>query len=226
MADQKKKKKIVIASEDEVAQYGGDTSQRQEAAPGSEDQNADQSAAENAPEASEAGALSPEVNAPEENEPSEAQQWKEKFLRAQAELVNFQRRAAREREESVRYAVSPLVRLLLPVLDDLERVIAAGREHPDNAQTMLDGAQMTLEKFHKALQEAHVVPIKAEGEVFDPQVHEAMMERPAGEHSERIVLEEVQKGYALHDRVLRPAKVIVSKPTAHAGESPAEEQEQ
>jgi len=192
---EKKKKKIVIASDEEVAQYGGHTSENPDGTAGSSPEPAEKSMPG------------------ESTAASEAEQWKEKFLRAQAELVNFQRRAARERDEAVRYAVAPLVRSLLPILDDLERVITSGREHPDNAQAILDGVQMTLENFLKVLREAYVEPIKAEGVAFDPQVHEAVMERPSDEHPDRVVLEEVQRGYRLHDRVLRPAKVIVSKPT-------------
>jgi len=202
MAD--KKKKIVIPDPDEVSRYGGTFSESS----GGQSEGGESSEA--APEQTPTSSETPLSDG--------AEGWKEKFLRAKAELVNFQRRAARERDESVRYAVVPFLRSLLPVLDDLERVIASGRAHPDNAQAILEGVQLTFENFQKVLRDAQVVAIEAEGMLFDPHVHEAMMEQPSEAHAERMVLQELQKGYLLHDRVLRPAKVIVSRPTGQMAE--------
>ena len=205
----KEKKKVVIATEEETAEYGG--------SPPSDQAPATESAAEPAESAEEGADQAGQPDTLEQAR-AEAEEWRDKCLRAKAELVNFQRRAARERDESVRYAVVPFLRSLLPVLDDLERVIASGRAHPDNAQAILEGVQLTFENFQKVLRDAHVVAIEAEGMPFDPHVHEAMMEQPSEAHAERVVLQELQKGYLLHDRVLRPAKVIVSRPTGQAAE--------
>jgi len=152
---------------------------------------------------------------------AEVQEWKDKFLRAKADLANYQRRSEKERAEALRYANAGLIRSLLPVLDNLERVIASAEEDPGNGAALLEGVKLTLESFFKVLQEANVQRIEAEGMPFDPQVHEAMMEQPSADHSERTVLKEALKGYRLHDRVLRPSRVIVSKPVAPAGDEPA-----
>ena len=141
----------------------------------------------------------------------EVAEWKEKCLRAKAELVNYQRRAEKDRAEGLKYANASFIRALLPVIDDLERVMASGAAHPENAQAILDGGRLTLENFLKILRDFRVEVIKADGEPFDPEVHEAMMEQPSPDHPTRTVLQEVAKGYRLFDRVLRPAKVIVSK---------------
>jgi molecular chaperone GrpE len=152
---------------------------------------------------------------------AEVQEWKDKFLRAKADLANYQRRSEKERAEALRYASAGLIRSLLAVLDNLERVIASAEEAPGNGAALLEGVKLTLESFFKVLREANVQRIEAEGMPFDPQVHEAMMEQPSAGHSERTVLKEALKGYRLHDRVLRPARVIVSKPVAPAGDEPA-----
>jgi len=153
---------------------------------------------------------------------AEVQEWKDKFLRAKADLANYQRRSEKERAEALRYANAGLIRSLLAVLDNLERVVASAEADPGNGAALLEGVKLTLDSFIKVLQEANVQRIEAEGMPFDPQVHEAMMEQPSADHSERTVLKEAMKGYRLHDRVLRPSRVIVSKPVAPAGdEGPA-----
>ncbi len=192
-------KKVVIPSEEEVAQYGGKP-------------------ADEAGEQPETGPVQQEAPPGEARPPEE--DWKEIALRARAELSNYQKRSEKDRAEALKYANAGLVRTLLPVLDDLERVVQAADSGEVGAQPLVEGVKMTLDLFRKVLREHGVEPIPAEGEAFDPQVHEAMMERPS-DHAERTVLQEVSKGYKLHDRVLRPAKVIVSKPTpsAEAAES-------
>lgn len=211
-----KKKRIVIPSEEEVSQFGGDAGDSTPETPGAnpgEPGEAD-------PKPGEAEAHDQNAEAPEalgdENFSADAAQWRDKYLRAKAELVNFQRRAEKDRSDALRYAYAPLVRSLLPIIDDLERVIASGEEHKDNAQAILDGVRLVFENFVKSLREHQVERIEAQGEPFDPAVHEAMMEQPSAEHAERTVLQEVARGYRLHDRVLRPAKVIVSKPMDEA----------
>jgi len=215
-----KKHKIEITSSEDVKKYGGDQP-TDSAAPAEGAQQG-----ESAPPAETEGQAAAEA-APAES--AEAQEWKDRCLRARAELANYQRRVEKERSDLVRYANAGLAKSLLPVLDNLERVIESGRQNPDSAAVLLEGVKMTLEHFLKALREANVERIEAEGVPFDPQVHEAMMEQPSAEHAERTVLQEVMKGYRLSDRVLRPAKVIVSKPTEPADETadrPADEGEQ
>lgn len=187
---------VIIPSAEEVAQYGG--------APA-------EPAGEAAP--AEAAAQPETPGAPAETAAPETD-WKEIALRARAELSNYQKRAEKDRIEFARYANAGLLRALLPILDNLERVIQTGEKKTEsNAQALLDGVKLILDQFQKTLHDHHVETIAAEDQPFDPQVHEAMMERPS-DHAERTVLQELAKGYKLYDRVLRPAKVIVSKPAA------------
>ena len=199
----KKQKKIVIATGDEVAQYA-------DKAPGHEDDSSSSAAAPK-DESADTGEVGGATAGAVAEELSEAEQWKEKCLRAKAELANYQRRMGKDHAESLRYANAPLVRALLPIVDDLERVIESEPSHKDSTRAVLDGVKLTLDNFLKVLRDAHVERIEAEGKPFDPKVHEAMMEQPSPDHTERTVLKDVVKGYRLYERVLRPAKVIVSK---------------
>ncbi len=206
------KKKIVIPTEEDVARFGGgptpaEPAGRPEGAPAGE--AAGQPAEETPPGAETTAAgegASPEASN------AELEQWKEKFLRAKAELLNYQRRAEKDRAESLRYANAGLVKALLPVLDDLERVIVAAAEHKSDPDALADGVRLTLENCLKILNGFGIEPIEALGKPFDPSRHEAMMQQPSDEYAEPTVLTEMVKGYRLHDRVLRPSRVIVSKP--------------
>ena len=186
-----KKKKIAIATDEEVAEFGGDAEASAEASSDAQSEEAVQ------PQAA-----------------SELQEWKDKALRAKADFLNDQKRSEKEKSDSFRFANAGFARSLLPVIDDLERVIQAG-----GADTVVDGVRLTLDNLMKTLNEFHVTPIDAEGQPFDPVVHEAVMEQPSAEHEVKTVLQVVAKGYRMHDRVLRPAKVIVSKPVEQAESS-------
>ncbi|NLX13964.1 MAG: nucleotide exchange factor GrpE [Phycisphaerales bacterium] len=205
----KGKKKIVIPSEDEVAQFGG------EAEGAAADAEATSTSSDQPASAADEGtkATPPQL--------AELEEWKEKCLRAKAELLNYQKRTQKEHQEALRYAHASLVRALLPILDDLERVVASGLEHQDNAESILDGVKMTLGNCKKVLGEHQVVPIEAQGQAFDPQIHEAMMQQPSDDYPVPTVLQELVKGYKLHERVLRPARVIVSRPS-ETGEAQAD----
>lgn len=178
-------KRIVTPTNEEVAKFGG------------------QAAEAPAPPPAEGEAAAPTAS-------SEAEEWKNKCLRARADLSNYQKRAEKDRGETVRYAITDMAKSLLPVLDSLDRVIAAGSGAPES-QALTDGIKLTRDMLLKALRQFNVSEIEAEGKPFDPSVHEAMMERPSDEHPHHTVLQQLEKGYKLHDRVLRPARVIVSK---------------
>jgi len=157
------------------------------------------------------------------SESSEAQQWRDKFLRAKADLSNYQKRVEKERVESVRYAAAELVKNLLPILDDLERLIASGTEAKIDAAKLAEGAKLLRDNFLKVLNDFHVTPIEAQGQPFDPDVHQAIMELPSPEHQDRTVVQEVLKGYRMHDRVLRPARVVVARPAQGEGDAGGEQ---
>lgn len=219
MSRRDKKQKIVIPSQDEMAQFGGESAREngpsEERGPAPRDETSP--ASEDAPEAAAAAGTTEST--------SEAEQWKDKFLRAKAELVNYQRRSEKERAEAIRFAHGGLVRALLAIIDNLERVVATGKEHPADTKGVVDGVSLTLDNFMKVLRDHGVSVIEAEGRPFDPEVHEAMMQQPSDEHAEPTVLQELARGYRLHDRVLRPAKVIVSRPTESASDSSEESED-
>ena len=146
------------------------------------------------------------------------------LLRAKADYQNLVRRSALERSEAVRYANAELMRSLLGVLDDFERsVVAAGNS--DNLASVVDGVRLVHENLLNALRNHGLERIEALHRPFDPHVHEAMMQQPSAEHPPGTVLEEVAKGYQLRDRVIRPAKVVVSSASGEelAERAPEEE---
>lgn len=133
----------------------------------------------------------------------------DKNLRLMAELRNTVQRAAREREESLRYAEADFARELLIVLDDLERTLAAAGDARSD-DPLLSGVRLVYEQFLKVLRARHIEPIVAVGEPFDPALHEAMLQQPSTEHPAGTVMQELARGYTMHSRVIRPTRVIVS----------------
>ena len=127
------------------------------------------------------------------------------WQRAQADFINYKRRSEKEKEDARNFADSTLIRGLLPIIDDLERALAAIPPR----QTKLgwiEGIKLIERKLKTTLEAQGISPIEALGEPFDPHFHEALMQ---GKGEEGIVVEEIQKGYMLHDRVIRPSKVVV-----------------
>jgi molecular chaperone GrpE len=127
------------------------------------------------------------------------------WQRAQADFINYKRRSEQERAEMAQFANSVLVLSLLPVLDDFERAFIA---IPPRLEKMswVDGIKLVERKLWASLEAQGLSPIKALGEPFDPNLHEAVRQDKG---KEGIVIEEVQKGYRLHDRVIRPTMVVV-----------------
>lgn len=142
----------------------------------------------------------------------EAEENWNKYLRAVAELDNFRKRSARELETARRYAAERLGQAVLPVRDSLEAALASA----DNVdvQTLLEGDRATLKLLDQALESVGIREIDPAGQPFDPTKHEAMAMQPSTEHAPNTVVTVIQKGYELHDRLLRPARVIVAAPSA------------
>jgi molecular chaperone GrpE len=128
--------------------------------------------------------------------------------RKQAELENFRKRALREQERLVAHAHERLVKELLPILDDLERALEAAERHEEAA--LVEGVELVSKSLRKALEKEGLAEIETEGG-FDPHVHEALLTRPGDGAEPGSVLEVVQRGYRVGDRVVRPAKVIVAE---------------
>jgi molecular chaperone GrpE len=138
---------------------------------------------------------------------SEAQ---ERALRLQAELENTRKRMRREMDDERRYAELPLLSELLPVIDNITRAIEAAEKNAD-AASLLAGFKMVGQQLESILERHHGKKIETEGVAFDPAVHQAIVHQPSDQHPENAVILTTQTGYTLHDRVIRPAQVIVSK---------------
>jgi molecular chaperone GrpE len=138
---------------------------------------------------------------------AEAQRYLANWQRAEADFSNYKRRMEQERDETRRTANAALIINILPVLDDLERALAS-LDIRLAGLTWFDGIRLIYRKLLLVLENAGVRQIEAEGQAFDPRFHEAVMR---GEGPEGKVVAEVQRGYKLHDRVLRPAMVVVGK---------------
>lgn len=153
-----------------------------------------------------------------EQELAAAQEEKQKnwdlYLRERAELENFRKRMQREKEDLVRFANENLLREILTVVDNLERAIEHARQTDETVKGLLEGVEMTLSQCQKLLEKFGVTPVVAIGEPFDPTWHEAMGQMESAEHPPNTVLQEMQKGYVLNDRLLRPAMVMISKAPA------------
>ncbi|HEY8491141.1 MAG TPA: nucleotide exchange factor GrpE [Dehalococcoidia bacterium] len=142
-----------------------------------------------------------------QEERGKAEQYLANWQRAAADFQNYKRRTEQEREEMARLANASLIINILPILDDLERALSSV-DVKLAGLTWIDGIRLIYRKFQMVLEAAGLHEIKAEGERFDPNLHEAVME---AEGEEGQVLRVVQKGYKLGDRVLRPAMVIVGR---------------
>lgn len=137
------------------------------------------------------------------------EQANDRVLRAQAELENVRKRARREMDEQRRYANLPLISDLLPAFDNLDRAVEAAEQN-ENATGLLEGVKMVAVQIHSILQQYDCRRLSASGAAFDPHVHQAIAQEPSEEVPAGNITREVQVGYQLHDRVIRPSQVMVS----------------
>lgn len=140
----------------------------------------------------------------------EAKNSYERYLRQAAELDNFKKRTARERDEAIRFANEALIKDLLPVVDNLERAVAHA-SGGGNGKPLVEGVEMVLKALLDVLMKHGAVQITALGQLFDPSKHEAMAQVESDTHEPNSVVDELHKGYMLRDRLLRPALVSVAK---------------
>ncbi|MDH5525796.1 MAG: nucleotide exchange factor GrpE [Nitrospirota bacterium] len=158
-------------------------------------------AAPEAPETAEA------ARAPEADALAEAEQ---RYVRLYAEFENYKKRVGRENEDFRKYANEGLLKELLGVVDNLDLAIGHGRE-AENNEKMLEGVEMIRKQFMDVLEKFGVSSIPALGQPFDPSVHQAISQIETTDHADGAVAEEYRKGYFFHQRVLRPAMVVVAK---------------
>ncbi len=144
----------------------------------------------------------------EESE-TEAKMAHDRFLRVSAEFENYKKRAQREVDDFRKYANEAILKDLLTVVDNLERAVESSSEKCENG---------TLKEILKVFEKFSVKPIEALEHEFDPAVHQAVLQEASEAHAENMVIREFQKGYTIHDRLLRPAMVVVSKSAGNPGE--------
>ncbi len=167
-----------------------------------------------------APALTPEEQLAKAQE--DAQKYLNNWHRAEADFQNYKRRAEQEREELRRYGNVSVIINLLPVLDDFERAFSSLDSHLAGL-SWFDGILLIYRKLRQLLENAGVRPIETEGQAFDPRYHEAVAHV---EGEEGKVISEVQRGYKLHDRVLRPAMVVVGKGREQRAENKEQAEEE
>jgi molecular chaperone GrpE len=150
----------------------------------------------------------------------EAKENYDRYLRLSAELENYKKRAEKEKGETYKFANENLLKDLLPVLDNLERALEHGRDAA-NPKGLLEGVEMTQKGLWVLMEKYGISRVDAMGEVFDPNHHEAVMVQEDAQSPPGVVISQLQKGYRLHNRLVRPAMVIVSKkPEINPDEDP------
>ncbi len=157
-----------------------------------------------------------ELQAQLEQKEKELAECKEKMLRLAAELDNFKKRINREKAEYMQYALEAFAKELLPFLDNLERAVQSAKETKD-IDALLEGLDLTLSGYLKTLERFGLKTFAAEGQRFDPNYHEALTVEEDNSVDDNTVVKELLRGYTLHERVLRPALVVVSKKTGENG---------
>lgn len=141
----------------------------------------------------------------------EKQELKETILRKQADFDNYRKRMQKEKEEAIRYSNQSIITDLLETIDNFERAIKTSEES-QNFQSLFDGIKMVEQQLLSNLKNKWGLDkIDSVGEIFDPNIHEALMEEDSEEHSDPVVLENFQTGYTLHGRVIRPSRVKIAK---------------
>jgi molecular chaperone GrpE len=139
----------------------------------------------------------------------------ERLLRTTADFDNYKKRAARERQEAVKFANESLLQKLVPVLDSFDMALAAAQNNsPESVQSLQTGINMVHQQLKNVLAEAGLEEVDAAGKAFDPNFHEAVSQQESTSVSDGQVLQQLRKGYKLRDRLLRPAGVVVAKAPA------------
>ncbi len=146
----------------------------------------------------------------------------DKYLRLAAEFDNYKRRAQRDQSDTIRFANERLLKDLLPTLDNLERALQAGREQAQ-IEGLLEGIDLTYKHFLDTLQKMGMKQVASVGEIFDPAKHQAVGQVESLTVPENGIVDEYQKGYFLHDRILRPAMVTVAKAQTEPSDGEAQQ---
>lgn len=168
-----------------------------------------------APAANEPTAITPEQLAELQTRATKAEEHWERLLRTTADFDNYKKRAAREKQDAIKYANESLVGKIIPVLDNFEMALAAAQSSSaDGLKSLQDGVAMIQTQLKAVLTDAGLEDIDATGKPFDPNLHEAVSQQESKDVAEGHVLQQLRKGYKLRERLLRPATVIVAKAPA------------
>jgi len=141
----------------------------------------------------------------------EARETHDRLLRVSAEFENYKKRATREMNDFKKFANESFAKSMLPVVDNLDRAIESSSNDRHANRSVVEGVNMTLKEILKVFDQFSIKPFESLGKPFNPGFHQAMMQEETADHPENTVLNELQKGYMIHDRLLRPAMVVVSK---------------
>ncbi len=140
-----------------------------------------------------------------------AQEAHDRFLRVSADFENYKKRLTREMEDFRKYANESLIKLLLPVVDNLERALDSAGNNRQADNPVSEGVQMTLAEILKIFEKFNVKPIESLEKPFDPGFHQAVMQEENDSHPDKTVLKELQKGYLMHDKLIRTSMAVVSR---------------
>ena len=174
-------------------------------------------ATEELPSAVELGTLSAEQFEELKARAAKADEYWDRLLRTTADFDNFKKRAARDRQDSIKFANESLMQRLIPVLDNFEMAQAAAQTTAsDGVKSLQDGIAMIYQQLRGVLTDAGLEEVDASGKPFDPNFHEAVSQQESAEVPEGQVLQQLRKGYKLRERLLRPATVVVAKKPAAA----------
>ena len=153
-----------------------------------------------------------ELEAKLETKEKEVEETYDRLLRVSAEFDNFKKRSTREMDEYRKFANQSLIKEMLSVVDNLELAMNSTNGHKAIDKDLLQGLEMTHKEILKVFEKFNVKPIDAIGQPFDPAFHEAVMQEETNDSPKNTVINELQRGYMIHDRLLRPSMVVVAKP--------------
>jgi molecular chaperone GrpE len=195
------------------------TEDKMEGADRTRDEDKETPPPDKAGEDSQAQVSAEDNGSPREEESPEALQreldeQRDQFLRLRAEFDNFRKRAARDQQQIRNRVNDQFMKDLLPILDDLERALESIPDEAEDSGVLKEGIELVLKSFHDTLGRHGLEEITALSQPFDPVWHEAVMVVETEDHPDNAVIEEIQKGYAVGDRVIRPSRVVVAKPAS------------
>jgi molecular chaperone GrpE len=148
---------------------------------------------------------------------AEAKKNHDLYLRAYAEMENIKKRGKKEREDLAKYANESLIKEILPVIDNLEKAISHSK-NGDNPSGLIEGIELTLDGLIKTLEKAGLEEVESEGKPFDPNFHEAVSQQIDESLAPGHIITELQKGYLLNGRLIRPSRVIISQGSSEKAE--------